>query len=78
MAFVQDLEASRQRAVAENGWDVSQMQMEVPLDDEDISEYKFAKFAATYFQGSATHTYIRRALKQSLLSLKNEGDQLVS
>ena len=47
-------------------------------DDEDISQYKFQKFAATYFQGNATHTYIRRSLKQPLLPLKNEGDQLVS
>lgn len=50
----------------------------MPEDDEDISQYKFQKFAATYFQANATHTYIRRSLKQSLLILKNEGDQLVS
>lgn len=46
--------------------------------DIDISEYKFSKFAAMYFQYNATHTYIRRALKQPLLPLHNEGDQLVS
>lgn len=52
----------------------------VPLPDdlEDISQYKFAKFAATYFQGNASPTYIRRAIKIPLLLLKNEGDQLVS
>ena len=49
----------------------------VPEDTEDISQYKFPKFAATYFQANATHTYIRRVLKQPLLPLKNEGDQLV-
>lgn len=47
-------------------------------EDEDLSEYKFSKFAATYFQGVSTHTYIRRPLKQPLLFHEDEGDQLVS
>ncbi|XP_072308569.1 unconventional myosin-VIIa-like isoform X2 [Eucyclogobius newberryi] len=47
-------------------------------DEEDLSEYKFAKFAATYFQGSTTHTYVRRSLKQPLLFHDDEGDQLAS
>lgn len=47
-------------------------------DEEDLSEYKFAKFAATYFQGNTTHTYVRRSLKQPLLFHDDEGDQLVS
>ncbi len=46
-------------------------------EDEDLSEYKFSKFAATYFQGVSTHTYIRRPLKQPLLFHEDEGDQLV-
>lgn len=46
-------------------------------DEEDLSEYKFAKFAATYFQGTTTHTYTRRPLKQPLLFHDDEGDQLV-
>ena len=46
-------------------------------DEEDLSEYKFAKFAATYFQGNTTHTYVRRSLKQPLLFHDDEGDQLV-
>ena len=45
--------------------------------DEDLSDYKFPKFAATYFQGAATHSYIRRAIKQPLLALKNEQDRHV-
>ena len=49
----------------------------LPEEDDDISDYKFAKFAAMYFQSNATHTYQRRALKESLLPLKNEGDMLV-
>lgn len=44
-------------------------------DEEDLSDYKFPKFAATYFQGQATHSYIRRPLKQPLLGLKIEQDK---
>ncbi|KAI4791029.1 hypothetical protein KUCAC02_034255, partial [Chaenocephalus aceratus] len=47
-------------------------------EDEDLSEYKFSKFAATYFQGVSTYTYIRRALKQPLLFHEDEGDQLAA
>lgn len=46
-------------------------------EEEDLSEYKFPKFAATYFQGLSSHTYIRRPLKQPLLFHEDEGDQLV-
>lgn len=54
--------------------------MPLPADDidEDYSDYKFAKFAATYFQGSATHCYMRRPLKQPLLALKHEQDKQVT
>ncbi|XP_028818750.1 myosin VIIAa isoform X1 [Denticeps clupeoides] len=47
-------------------------------EEEDLSEYKFAKFAATYFQGTTTHTYVRRPLKQPLLFHDDEGDQLAA
>ena len=47
-------------------------------DVPDISEFRFSKFAAMYFQNNASHAYIRRALKHPLLPLRNEGDQLVS
>ncbi|XP_061684464.1 myosin VIIAa isoform X3 [Syngnathoides biaculeatus] len=52
----------------------------LPEDDEeeDLSEYKFAKFAATYFQGTTTNTYVRRPLKQPLLFHEDEGDQLAA
>ncbi|TRY99157.1 hypothetical protein DNTS_033984, partial [Danionella cerebrum] len=51
----------------------------LPEDDlEDLSEYKFAKFAATYFQGTTTHSYVRRPLKQPLLFHEDEGDQLAA
>nr|XP_039263341.1 unconventional myosin-VIIa-like isoform X3 [Styela clava] len=45
---------------------------------EDISEYKFAKFATTYFQGSADHTHIKRPLRQPLLHHDSEGDKLAA
>lgn len=45
--------------------------------EEDVSEYKFSKFAATYFQGGSNHSYIRKPLKQSLLSLNSEADSMV-
>ncbi|XP_068600827.1 unconventional myosin-VIIa-like [Brachionichthys hirsutus] len=47
-------------------------------EEEDLSEYKFSKFAATYFQGVSTHSYIRRPLKQPLLFHEDEGDQLAA
>ncbi|CAB1352315.1 unnamed protein product [Coregonus sp. 'balchen'] len=53
----------------------------LPLPDdeeEDLSEYKFSKFATTYFQGTTTHTYVRRTLKQPLLFHEDEGDQLAA
>uniref|UniRef100_A0A8C5NDW9 Myosin VIIAa n=1 Tax=Gouania willdenowi TaxID=441366 RepID=A0A8C5NDW9_GOUWI len=52
----------------------------LPEDDEeeDLSEYKFAKFSATYFQGNTSHTYVRRPLKQPLLFHDDEGDQLAA
>ena len=51
---------------------------EAPEDHEDLSEYKFQKFAATYFQGAYSHQYSKRPLKHSLLPLQTQGDQLVS
>ncbi|XP_071413245.1 unconventional myosin-VIIa isoform X1 [Pithys albifrons albifrons] len=80
-----------QEGQAPNGFeDLEQTQKELEEEDldaalplpeeeeEDLSEYKFAKFAATYFQGTTTHTYIRRPLKQPLLYHEDEGDQLAA
>lgn len=78
MNGMQDLEDSRRRHIDEGDVD----DMRVPAlpddDDEDISQMKFTKFAATYFQGNNNASYIRRVLKMPLLPLRNEGDQLVS
>ncbi|XP_075775625.1 unconventional myosin-VIIa isoform X3 [Pelodiscus sinensis] len=71
----EDLERA-QKEVEEEDLDAS-----LPLpeeEEEDLSEYKFAKFAATYFQGTTTHTYVRRPLKQPLLYHEDEGDQLAA
>lgn len=46
--------------------------------DENLEEYVFSKFAATYFQGNASPEYTKKPLKQSLLPLKSEGDQLAA
>lgn len=51
--------------------------MQPVVDDEDLSEFKFQKFATTYFQGNITHQYSRKPLKHSLLPLHTQGDQLV-
>ncbi|KAL8618879.1 hypothetical protein ACOMHN_000886 [Nucella lapillus] len=44
----------------------------------DLSEFKFSKFSAMYFQHNASNTYIRRALRHPLLPLRSEGDQLAA
>ena len=65
----------------QNGCGVDDLIMGVPAapeDHEDLSEYNFQKFAATYFQGSFTHTYSKKPLKHSLLPLQTQGDQLAA
>jgi myosin VIIa len=49
----------------------------LPHHDEDLREYTFTKFASTYFQGNATPSFTKRTLRQPLLNLKSERDQLV-
>ena len=55
------------------------MAIDIPLsdDEEDLSDYKFSKFAAMYFKNNATHSYIRRVLCEPLLPLASDGDKLV-
>lgn len=57
--------------------DMAPIQM-VSEDEEDLSEFKFQKFAATYFQGNVTHQYSRKPLKHPLLPLHTQGDQLAA
>lgn len=62
---------------ADKNEDVTPIQM-VSEDEEDLSEFKFQKFAATYFQGNVTHQYSRKPLKHPLLPLHLQGDQLAA
>lgn len=75
-ALVQDLEASRENAI--NGGEVEGSIPAAPEEKDDLTEYKFQKFAATYFQGTASHQYQRKPLKNSLLPLQTQGDTMVS
>ncbi|XP_038617745.1 unconventional myosin-VIIa [Tachyglossus aculeatus] len=71
----EDLERLQKEMVVED------LDAALPLpeeDEEDLSEYKFAKYAATYFQGTSTYSYVRRPLKQPLLYHEDEGDQLAA
>lgn len=47
------------------------------VQDEDLSQYSFSKFASTYFQG-ATHSHIKQNLRQPLLPMVSEADTMVS
>ncbi|KAM9316471.1 unconventional myosin-VIIb [Gastrophryne carolinensis] len=54
----------------------------LPLNQEkeidQLAEFTFPKFAATYFQGSATDRYIRKSLQQPLLYHEDQSDILAS
>ena len=78
--MLQDLEERSRRMNHDTVSMAGDLHLPLPDDDDDsheIADYKFTKFAATHFQGNVTPAYIRRVLKQPLLPLKNEGDQLV-
>lgn len=62
---------------ADQNEDITPIQM-ISEDEEDLSEFKFQKFAATYFQGNVTHQYSRKPLKHPLLPLHTQGDQLAA
>ncbi|XP_072113084.1 unconventional myosin-VIIa-like [Mobula birostris] len=47
-------------------------------EEDDLDQYTFAKYAATYFQGSSTPTHIRRPLRHPLLFHDNQVDILAS
>ncbi|KAK2514410.1 Myo7b [Columba guinea] len=60
--------------------DLDMLPMSVELEEEadDLEEYTFPKFAATYFQGSSTHTHIRRQLRHPLLYHDDKDNVLAS
>eukprot|EP00061_Rhincodon_typus_P011459 g36480.t1 len=43
-------------------------------EEDDLTQYTFPKYAATYFQGSATHTHVQKALRHPLLYHEDEVD----
>lgn len=45
---------------------------------EDLSEFNFAKFAATYFVNNTSSQFSKRPLKTSLLDLPVPADQISS
>uniref|UniRef100_A0A8C2TWW9 Myosin VIIB n=1 Tax=Coturnix japonica TaxID=93934 RepID=A0A8C2TWW9_COTJA len=47
--------------------DMIPMSMELEEEADGLEDYTFPKFAATYFQGSSTHTHIRKPLRHPLL-----------
>ncbi|XP_049629050.1 unconventional myosin-VIIb [Suncus etruscus] len=50
-------------------------ELEEPEDEPDsLSQYIFPKFAATYFQKSATHTHTRKPLRHPLLYHEDDAD----
>lgn len=73
----QDLPSAGKGVVSEDDI-ISAIPRPAGEQDEDLSEYKFQKYAATYFQGNVNHQYSRKQLKQPLLQLQTQGDQLVS
>uniref|UniRef100_A0ACB8F9R9 Unconventional myosin-VIIb n=1 Tax=Sphaerodactylus townsendi TaxID=933632 RepID=A0ACB8F9R9_9SAUR len=61
--------------------DLDMIPMTMELEEEeadDLAQYTFPKFAATYFQGYSTHTHIRRSLRQPLLYHDEKDDVLAS
>ncbi|XP_030071671.1 unconventional myosin-VIIb isoform X2 [Microcaecilia unicolor] len=73
----QDLEVEPHKL---NEVDLDMIPMTIEPDEEvnDLAAYTFPKFAATYFQGSATHLYTRRPLRHPLLYHEAESDILAS
>lgn len=73
MFFIKDLPTSK----TDDQQDIISDIQPIVEDEEDLSEFKFQKFAATYFQGNITHQCSRKPLKHPLLPLHTQGDQLV-
>lgn len=44
--------------------------------EEDLSEYNFQKYAATYFAGNQSYQFSKRQLKCALLDLSSTADQI--
>ncbi|XP_078420756.1 unconventional myosin-VIIa-like [Cetorhinus maximus] len=72
----EDLEVKQEKL---DEFDLDDMSLSSESDEEDdLAQYTFPKYAATYFQGSSTHTHIQRALRRPLLFHEDEVDVLAS
>ncbi|XP_077717373.1 unconventional myosin-VIIb isoform X4 [Canis aureus] len=69
----EDLEAKSQK-LPEVDLDTVPLVEESEDDVDGLAEYTFPKFAATYFQKSASHTHIRRPLRYPLLYHEEDAD----
>lgn len=57
--------------------DLDAVPLKLGKDIDHLKEFTFPKFAATYFQGSATDNHIRKTIYQPLLYHEDQGDVLV-
>ncbi|XP_013043479.3 unconventional myosin-VIIb isoform X1 [Anser cygnoides] len=73
----EDLETKPHR-LEEVDLDTIPMSVELEEETDGLEEYTFPKFAATYFQGSSTHTHIRRPLRHPLLYHDDKDNVLAS
>ncbi|XP_032888155.1 unconventional myosin-VIIb [Amblyraja radiata] len=72
----EDLEVKRQR-LEEFDLDDTSLSSDT-AEEDDLSQFTFSKYAATYFQGSSTATHIRRPLRHPLLFHEEQVDVLAS
>ncbi|XP_067851710.1 unconventional myosin-VIIa-like [Heptranchias perlo] len=72
----EDLEVQQEKL---EEFDLDDISLSSDSDDEDdLAQYTFPKYAATYFQRTSTHTHIHRALRHPLLFHEDEIDALAS
>ncbi|XP_068136681.1 unconventional myosin-VIIb isoform X2 [Hyperolius riggenbachi] len=58
--------------------DLDSLPLKLEREIDRLGDFTFPKFAATYFQGAATDTYIRKPLHQPLLYHEDQSDVLAS
>ncbi|XP_039930696.1 unconventional myosin-VIIb isoform X1 [Hirundo rustica] len=73
----EDLE-TKPNKLEEVDLDMVPMSLELEEEAHGLEEYTFPKFAATYFQGSSTHTHIRKQLRHPLLYHDDKDNVLAS
>ncbi|XP_069721035.1 unconventional myosin-VIIb [Phaenicophaeus curvirostris] len=73
----EDLETKPNR-LDEVDLDMVPMSVELEEEADGLEEFTFPKFAATYFQGSSTHTHIRKQLRHPLLYHDDKDNVLAS